>query len=142
MELAALLDRLAVDDLVSAYAAAVDSGDWEAYQRLFAPGGRADYRGAGGIAGPAAEAATWLSEVMGIFPVRQHLIVNRVTRLEGEPPETAMVRADYINPMLSKRNGATAPDFVAGGTYAFTAVRSGDGWALQEVVIREIWRWA
>lgn len=140
MELAALLDRLAVDDLVSAYAVAVDSGDWEAYQRLFAPGGRADYTGAGGIAGPATEAATWLSEVMGLFPVRQHLIVNRVTRLEGEPAELATVRADYVNPMVSKRNGATAPDFVAGGHYAFTAVRSGDAWALREVVITETWR--
>lgn len=39
---------------------------------------------------------------MTLFPVRQHLIVNRLIRLEdqgGSPGDTARVRADFLNPM-------------------------------------------
>jgi hypothetical protein len=53
VELATVMDRLAVDGLVTEYAVAVDDGDWEAYRGLFAPDGRADYRSAGGIEGDA-----------------------------------------------------------------------------------------
>lgn len=49
VELATVRDRLAVDELITEYAVAVDDGDWEAYRGLFAPEGRADYRSAGGI---------------------------------------------------------------------------------------------
>lgn len=77
VDLATVMDRLAVDDLITGYAAAVDDSDWTAYRALFAPDGRADYRGSGGIEGPAAEVADWLAETMTLFPVRQHLIVNR-----------------------------------------------------------------
>lgn len=44
-----MMDRLAVDEVVTDYAAAVDDGDWEAYRGLFTLKGRADYRSAGGI---------------------------------------------------------------------------------------------
>ncbi len=53
VELAIVMDRLAVDEVVTEYAVAVDDGDWEAYRKLFAPDGRADYRSAGGIEGNA-----------------------------------------------------------------------------------------
>ena len=35
VELATVMDRLAVDALVTDYAVAVDDGDWEAYRKLF-----------------------------------------------------------------------------------------------------------
>lgn len=49
VELATVMDRLAVDALVTDYAVAVDDGDWEAYRGLFTSDGRADYRSAGGV---------------------------------------------------------------------------------------------
>ncbi|POX47633.1 hypothetical protein C3489_29140 [Streptomyces sp. Ru71] len=145
VELATVRDRLAVDALVTDYAAAVDDGDWAAYRELFAPDGRADYRSAGGIAGDAERVAEWLAESMRAFAMRQHLIVNRRLRfgvLDQETGDTAQVRADYVNPMrLAGTDGAsTAPDFVCGGRYAFAAVRTDDGWRLREVVVEEKWR--
>lgn len=77
VDLATVMDRLAIDDLITGYAAAVDDADWTGYRALFTPDGRADYRGSGGIEGPAAEVADWLAETLTLFPVRQHLIVNR-----------------------------------------------------------------
>ena len=50
VELATLRDRLAVDEVITDYAVAVDDGDWSLYRSLFTPDGRADYRSAGGCA--------------------------------------------------------------------------------------------
>ncbi|MFI9612540.1 nuclear transport factor 2 family protein [Streptomyces sp. NPDC052023] len=143
VELATVMDRLAVDGLVTDYAVAVDDGDWEAYRKLFTPDGRADYRSAGGIEGDAARVSTWLAESMRAFAMRQHLIVNRRVRfgvLERDTGDTAQVQADYVNPMRLAGDGSAAPDFVCGGRYAFGLRRTDDGWRLHEVVVREKWR--
>ncbi len=149
VELATVMDRLSLDGLVTAYAVAVDDGDWETYVELFAPDGRADYRSAGGIEGDARQVAGWLRQSMELFPMRQHLIVNRRVGfgiLEQDTGDTARVQADYVNPMrLADRDGgggagATAPDFVCGGRYAFEVIRTVDGWRLREVVVQEKWR--
>ncbi|MFI9002191.1 nuclear transport factor 2 family protein [Streptomyces sp. NPDC053541] len=139
VDLAGVMDRLALDDLVTGYAVAVDDADWTAYRGLFTPDGRADYRGSGGIEGPAAEVAEWLAGAMRLFPVRQHLIVNRrfhVADQGGFPGDTASVRADYVNPMRFE----TGEDFVCGGRYVFTARRTDAGWRLCGVVVEERWR--
>lgn len=145
VELATVMDRFAVDGLVTEYAVAVDDGNWEGYRGLFAPDGRADYRSAGGIEGDADQVAGWLSQSMDLFPMRQHLIVNRRVRfelLEQDTGDTARIQADYINPMrfAGDDSGSTAPDFVCGGRYAFALVRTHDGWRLREVVVQEKWR--
>ncbi|MDT0468202.1 nuclear transport factor 2 family protein [Streptomyces gibsoniae] len=153
VELATVMDRLAVDGLVTEYAAAVDDGDWEAYRELFTPDGRADYRSAGGIEGGAGQVADWLERTMRLFPVRQHLIVNRHLRFDSlahDLGDTARVRADYVNPMrlaateplagTATDDGPSAPDFVCGGRYAFSFLRTEDGWRLHQVVVQEKWR--
>ncbi|MEU0948379.1 nuclear transport factor 2 family protein [Streptomyces canus] len=144
VELATVMDRLTVDALVTDYAVAVDDGDWEAYRGLFTSDGRADYRSAGGIEGDAHNVAAWLAESLRLFSMRQHLIVNRRVRfdtLDQDTGDTALVQADYINPMrLADDAPSTAPDFVCGGRYAFTLLRTDDGWRLREVVVREKWR--
>ncbi|MFI0138765.1 nuclear transport factor 2 family protein [Streptomyces luteogriseus] len=140
VELAGVRDRLALDGLITDYAVAVDDGDWEAYRGLFAPRGRADYRSAGGIEGEARAVAAWLAENLSLFPMRQHLIVNRRVRFgiwEQDTGDTAQVQADYVNPMAT---AGPAPDFVCGGRYAFAALRTDDGRRLSEVVVREKWR--
>lgn len=145
VELATVMDRLAVDALVTDYAVAVDDGDWEAYRGLFTSDGRADYRSAGGVEGDARKVAAWLAESLRLFSMRQHLIVNRRVRfgtLDQDTGDTARVQADYINPMRLADDGtaSTAPDFVCGGRYAFTVLRTDDGWRLREVVVQEKWR--
>ncbi|MFE3645746.1 nuclear transport factor 2 family protein [Streptomyces sp. NPDC059169] len=141
VDLATVMDRLAIDDVVTGYATAVDDADWSGYRALFAQDGRADYRSAGGIEGPADQVAGWLAETMRLFPVRQHLIVNRRVHLEdlgGYPGDRADVQADYLNPM---RLGS-GEEFVAGGRYAFALTRTDGGWRLRSVTVREKWRHA
>lgn len=112
VELATVMDRLAIEELITDYAVSVDDGDWTAYRGLFSPDGRADYRRAGGIEGSAAEIAEWLTRTMELFPMRQHLIVNRrlrFGRLDNDTGDTADVQADYINPMRFAGDGAGSP---------------------------------
>ncbi|MGA6175004.1 nuclear transport factor 2 family protein [Streptomyces sp. NPDC012600] len=150
--LATVMDRLAIDDVITGYAVAVDDGDWAAYEALFTPDGRADYTGAGGVAGPAGEIARWLAGTMRLFPIRQHLIVNRRIALQdlgGYPGDLAEVRADYLNPMRLAREGeapgagGTAPDLVSGGRYTFELDRgdgAAPGWRIRTVTVHEKWR--
>ncbi|MGW7435538.1 nuclear transport factor 2 family protein [Streptomyces sp. NPDC054849] len=147
VDLATVMDRLAIDEVVTGYAVAVDDGDWAAYRALFTPGGRADYSSAGGIEGPVGQVADWLAETMKLFPVRQHLIVNRLIRVEdlgGSPGDSAEVRADFLNPMRLEGPEAdgtvTSPNFVAAGRYAFALARTHDGWRLTRVTVHEKWR--
>ncbi|WP_055491439.1 nuclear transport factor 2 family protein [Streptomyces sp. TP-A0356] len=151
VELATVMDRLAVDGLVTEYAAAVDDGDWQAYRGLFTADGRADYRSAGGIEGDAGQVAGWLERTMLLVPMRQHLIVNRRVTfgvLAQDVGDTAQVQADYINPMrfegpdegVSGPSAPSEPDFVCGGRYAFAFLRTDGGWRLREVVVEEKWR--
>ncbi|WP_405441886.1 nuclear transport factor 2 family protein [Streptomyces avidinii] len=147
VDLATVMDRLAIDEVVTGYAVAVDDGDWAAYRALFTAGGRVDYSTAGGIKGPVAEVADWLAQTMTLFPVRQHLIVNRLIRLEdvgGSPGDSAQVRADFLNPMRLAGPDAdpevTAPNFVAAGRYTFALARTRDGWRLTRVTVHEKWR--
>ncbi|WP_314251388.1 nuclear transport factor 2 family protein [Streptomyces sp. DSM 40907] len=147
VDLATVMDRLAIDEVVTGYAVAVDDGDWAAYRALFTAGGRVDYSSAGGIEGPVAEVADWLAETMTLFPVRQHLIVNRLIRLEdlgGSPGDSAEVRADFLNPMRlagpDSDASVTSPNFVAAGRYAFALARTRDGWRLTRVTVHEKWR--
>ncbi|MFI2435161.1 nuclear transport factor 2 family protein [Streptomyces sp. NPDC018693] len=144
VELATVMDRLAVDGLITDYAVAVDDGDWTAYRDLFTSDGRADYRSAGGIEGHAGDVADWLADTLRRFAMRQHLIVNRRLRfgiLEQDTGDTARVQADYVNPMrLAGGDGASPPDFVCGGRYAFALLRTPDGWRVHQVVVQEKWR--
>ncbi|MET9322740.1 nuclear transport factor 2 family protein [Streptomyces sp. NPDC003038] len=147
VDLATVMDRLAIDEVVTGYAVAVDDGDWAAYRALFTADGRADYSSSGGIEGPVGEVAGWLEETMKLFPVRQHLVVNRLIRLEdldGSPGDRAEVQADFLNPMRPARDGRdvtpTAPDLVTAGRYAFTLARTRDGWRLTRVTVHEKWR--
>lgn len=156
VDLSTVMDRLSIDAVITGYAVAVDDGAWPDYRALFTADGRADYRTAGGIEGSAAEVAQWLARTMLLFPVRQHLIVNRRLDLQdlgGYPGDRARVQADYMNPMRLVReadedrsgdSGAgdrpTAPNFVSGGRYAFELLRTDGGWRIQGVTVHEKWR--
>ncbi|MGW0552195.1 nuclear transport factor 2 family protein [Streptomyces altiplanensis] len=150
-ELATVMDRLAIDAVITGYAVAVDDADWHAYRALFTPDGRADYRTAGGIEGPAAEVADWLAQTSRLFPVRQYLVVNRQLRLEdrnGDTGDRAELQADYVNPMRPEAapgdsggsEPTAGPALMSGGRCAFGLLRTEDGWRLHSVTVREKWR--
>ncbi|MFJ2439355.1 MULTISPECIES: nuclear transport factor 2 family protein [unclassified Streptomyces] len=141
VDLSTVLDRLAIDEVVTGYAVAVDDDDWPGFRALFAPDGRADYTGAGGIEGPAGEVGDWLAGTLRPCPVRQHLIVNRRARIQdlgGYPGDLAELRADYLR-SLGELSG---PGLMSGGRLTFGLVRAEPGWLLRTVTVTEKWRHA
>jgi 3-phenylpropionate/cinnamic acid dioxygenase small subunit len=130
-------DRLAIDDLLTRYALAVDNGDWELYRTVFTPDAFIDYTSAGGIKGSVDEIATWLEKALAPFPVRQHLIGNKQVSIHGD---TATVRAYFFNPMTITLPDGSSNWTPGGGYYNHRLVRTADGWRSAELIEEEVWR--
>ena len=71
-----LTDRLAIGDLITRYATAVDRRDWDLYRSVFTTDAEIDYTSAGGIAGTLDEVVAFLDEVLSGFEMTQHLVSN------------------------------------------------------------------
>src|SRR4051794_19077603 len=127
---AVVADRLAIEDLLTRYAVAVDTGDWDALDTVFTPDASIDYTSAGGIKGGRDEVKKWLAEVLAMFPLRQHIICSRHVTLDGD---SATVRAYFINPM-GMSVGENKRFSVMGGYYHHRLTRTSDGWRSAELV--------
>jgi SnoaL-like protein len=139
VDLATVMDRLAINDVVSAYAVAIDDSEWTGFRSLFTPDGRADYTGAGGIEGTAAEIADWLAGTLRLAVVRQHLIINRRARIEdldGSSGDNAEMAADYLTTLRP----ASGPDLLCGGRFSFRLRRVEAAWQVHTVSVQEKWR--
>src|SRR5262252_5400847 len=91
-----LADRLAIDDLLTRYAAAIDARDWDALDDVFTSDALIDYTAAGGIKGRFPEVKAWLATALGGYAMSQHYVTNRTVRVEGD---TATSRSYVYNPM-------------------------------------------
>jgi hypothetical protein len=130
-----LRDRWEIDDLLTRYATAIDGRDWDLLDTVFTPDAHLDYRGAGGIHGPYPEVRAWLAEVLPMFDVTQHLVLNRVVVVEGD---TARARSAFSNPNRITVDGA-ARLFTVGGYYHDELVRTPDGWRIRRRMEETSW---
>lgn len=123
-----LADRIAISDLLTAYATAVDSKDWDLYRSLFTEDAHIDYVSAGGEKGDLEAIVEFLDKSMALFDMTQHLISNEEVKIDGD---TATVRAMFYNPMVFKGGD---PSFECGGWYEHKLVRTAEGWKSKELV--------
>lgn len=118
-------DILAIQDLVTAYAYAVDDRDWPRWEGLFLPDARIDYTSAGGIAGSPAELAAWMPGAMSVFEFCLHSTSTHQIRFTAA--DTATGRVHVFN-----RNGVRwegQPEiFDVGAVYEDTYARDGGRW--------------
>ena len=124
-DLGRLADRMAIEDLATAYAYAVDDRDWARWKALFLADAQVDYTAAGGIAGSPAEVAAWMPEAMAIFAFCLHTTSTHQIRFTG--PDHATGRVHVFN-----RNGVDwegRPEFFdVGAVYDDTYARVGESW--------------
>jgi hypothetical protein len=136
-DLATLMDRRAIDDLLTRYANVLDGRRWNDLGTVFTPDATLDYRSAGGIRGSLAEVGEWLSTVLPFFTWTQHLVLNRAVSL-GPGADTATAHSDFSNP-----NGAVVDGkpwlFVVGGAYHDQLVRTPAGWRIAHRVEETLW---
>lgn len=122
-------DRVAIDDLLTRYATAVDTKNWDLYRQCFTPNAFIDYTSAGGIKGTLDEVTEWLARVMPIFVMTQHLVVNREVTIDGD---TARSRSAFFNPLGVSDGKGGMTVFFDGGYYNDRMVRTADGWRIAE----------
>ena len=122
-----LADRLELDDLLTRYALAIDTKDWDLLDTVFTPDAHLDYTTAGGIVGDYPKVKAWLMEVLAGFPMTQHLITNRTVTIDGDE---ANVRSYVYNPMGSTGRDGSLKLFYTGGFYIDRMRRTPDGWRI------------
>ena len=127
-----LADRLAIGDLLTRYATAVDRRDWDLYRAVFTSDAEIDYTSAGGIAGTVDEVVEFLDSALSGFEMTQHLVSNVDTSVEGD---TARVTAMFNNPMRLS-DGDT---WFTGGWYHHDLVRTADGWRSRKLREESAW---
>jgi len=129
-------DRLAIDDLLDAYASALDTKDWDALRTLFVPGAIVDYTEEGGVRGSIEDAIGWFQKAMAPFTASQHFVTNRRVRIDGD---SARVDAYIFSPLgVPNDNGGLTLVF-AGGTYEDEVRRTPDGWRFAARTIHASW---
>lgn len=130
-------DRLAIDDLLDAYATALDTKDWDSLRTLFAPGAIVDYTEEGGVRGSIDDAIGWFQKAMAPFTASQHFVTNRRVTIDGD---TATVNAYIFSPLgMPNGNPGGLTLVFAGGTYEDTLMRTPDGWRFVERTIHASW---
>jgi hypothetical protein len=131
----ALADRVEIHDLLVRYATAIDGRKWDLLDTVFTPDARLDYRGAGGIEGPFPEVKAWLAEVLPMFRVTQHLVLNSAVDLRGE---RARGTTQFLNPNEATIDAAPWL-FTVGGTYHDLLTRTAGGWRIARRVEETLW---
>ena len=128
-----IADELAINALLTRYARAVDSKDWELYRSVFTPDAHIDYTSAGAVAGSRDEVAEWLTAGFAAIPWSMHYITNVEAEIDGD---TATVRAMFYNPMqLPGMSEMSA----CGGYYHHELVRTPDGWRSRRLREDNVW---
>jgi hypothetical protein len=130
-----LVDRVAMDDLLTRYATAIDRRDWDLLDTVFTHTARLDYRSASGIEGIYPEIRTWFAEVLPIFDVTQHLVVNReFRRANGE----VHARSCFLNVNRLTVEGKPWL-FTVGGQYHDQLINTSGGWRIARRVEHTLW---
>lgn len=128
-------DRLEIDDLLTRYATAIDNLDFEMLDSVFEGDAHLDYRSAGGIQGSYPEVRKWLSDVLPIFDVTQHLVANRIF---VKNDDEVHMTSSFLN--TNRLRVDSKPwTFTVGGRYRDVAVKGSDGWRISRRIEDTLW---
>jgi hypothetical protein len=134
--LQAMADRLEIEDVLTRYAWAIDSREFDGLDDVFTPDAFVDYTSAGGIKGKYPEVKAWLASVLPHFPAYQHLVTNKDIRVDGD---RATSRSGFYNPMGQSAEDGGMTFFFVGGEYHDELVRTPNGWRIEERVEKTVW---
>ena len=137
MDLRTLADRLEIDDLLTTYTRAIDTGAWDRLDAVFTADAEIDYTSTGGIAAGYPEVKAWLAENLVMFPRRQHVLGQKEVRLDGD---AARVTAYFLNPMVLPQPDGSELLWEFGGLYHHDLVRTDAGWRSRRLVEELCWK--
>ena len=125
-----------MDDLLTRYATAIDNRDWALLDTVFTADAHLDYRSAGGVEGTYPVVRQWLSDVLPIFDVTQHLVVNR--QFERDNDE-ARARSCFLNLNRLRVDGQDRGCSPSAGSITTAWCRTAAGWRIAERIEITLW---
>src|SRR3954449_713116 len=139
-----LSDRIEIDDLLTSYTVAVDTGDWDRLDEVFTHDAQIDYTATGGIAGEFPEVKKWLAETLpAFFSGTQHYVTQKDVRIDPEDPDRADVRGYFYNPMVFHEAAGSGSSrgllMDLGGYYHHELVRTAQGWRSRRLLEELVW---
>jgi hypothetical protein len=137
VDLTEISDRLEIEALLTRYARAIDSGDWDVLDEVFTPDAEIDYTATGGIASSYAEVKLWLAEMLPLFSHRMHMLGQVESRVEGDG---ATVTAYFYNPMTLTQQDGSELVVEFGGIYHHDLVRTPHGWRSRRLLEELVWK--
>ena len=121
-----IVDKFEIQELLTAYAHAIDERDFAALQNMFTPDAQIDYSATGGIKGGLGEIIPFLETSLPLFKASQHFVTNPKITLSGE---TATSKCLLFNPMVMDRDGTPHTLFI-GAWYHDELVQTAQGWRI------------
>ena len=129
-------DLLEIQQVLYAYARAIDAKDWKSLERVFTPDARIHYAMERGAELTFRELGPWLARSMAIFKATQHVISNPQVEVQGDAAtSTAYLVATHVQ----VRQDGTENLATEGGRYTDTLVRSPEGWRIATRRLERIW---
>jgi len=135
-ELAWLLERRRLEDLIIRYATALDIRDWADLRACFTDDAVADYGNLGRYEGVEA-ILQGCREPLSRLDSSQHLISNVVAQMTGDGRATVTAKVQAQHFLVNSGGEATA---TIGGTYVDEVVRGEDGWRIAKLTFSTTWR--
>lgn len=130
-------DRLAIEDVLYAYADAIDGRDWEAVREVFTDDAVLDYAGSGGPAGPRDEVVDWIRAMLSNLGHSQHAMLNPRIRVEGD---RAHAVCQLVNPLLMQAGPEETDALLVGGRYVDRLRRVDGAWRIEHRVQAMDWQ--
>lgn len=142
-----LIDRAEITDALTRYTLAVDDGDWDALDTVFAADATIDYSESGGTVGELAEVKKWLAEMLPAFSQKRLHTIGQVGITftdEGAAPDasgfaSAEVVAYFDNPMVISDGSGGERVVEVGGRYRHFFVRTPEGWRSRHLHEEVFW---
>jgi 3-phenylpropionate/cinnamic acid dioxygenase small subunit len=129
-------DKWAIISVLTRYARAVDTRNWDLYKSCFTPDAIIDYSASGGVRAERDQATAWVSAAIEPFTMSQHLVMNHEIEIDGD---SARSYADFYNPMgRPDGKGGLALLFV-GGAYVDRLERRAGEWFIVERTEKMYW---
>ena len=127
-------DELEIAALLTKYARAVDTKDWELYRSLFTDDAHIDYSASGVIAGSLDEVIDFFrGDFSALISMSMHYITNVESEMDGD---TTQVRAMFYNP---NRIEGIPELCVFGGYHHHELVRTSGGWRSKHLREEPVW---
>jgi 3-phenylpropionate/cinnamic acid dioxygenase small subunit len=121
-----LLDKFEIQELLTAYAHAIDSRDFGLLDDLFTADADIDYTASGGIKGQLETIKPFLQGALPMFKATQHFVTNPLIKLSGD---VATSRSLLFNTMTMKQDSGNRT-LLIGAWYNDELIRTEEGWRI------------